>query len=749
MVGIYLSNDSNMKEFLRVVEPYTIEFCILTSLSNISEYEYVITDSLNIQSSNVLALGRELETLDDIIIKLRVNSIDSYKIDSFNDNLNELKESCKNYVDYLKSNSEEDIDCLLSDIEATIEIPDDLGVEYIPKPKTIQIIDRLYSDDNFKFKIISARLPYPEEFNSSENIKDVISDEIDNDEINNDEINSELKEDSLDLNIEEETCDIIEECPEETCNIIEEYLEDVIDNSNKINIEDELDKDINECTKDTDDESNDGEYNNTTNNFNNSSEIIDTDFIEMFDSSENAEEDTVIDSDLLNCVSQNIIHKDELVTTSIENSDLVITGDTVSKHEEYGNIDVSSKEYVNIILGTKRDADREVIELNQETLDNNFTPDVSESEMFVDEESSAIESPKDNSILMKNKYNSTRDIEEIGYTCIDDICNHVLSKFSYSMLNTNANKPKFNWLLTRFKEWNYTKVVNSVKSMRGGFKSRRGSSSKNHLIISLGKGVGGSTFAVNLATALIKERQAEHMLNVNSLYKIDKGDCLLIDMDFDNASLSNSFMLNENIQSNLMRIFTDGDICSTSENNILGDLPKITQNNVPMIPTTSLYTLTEENKKIVLNNNWSVVMTAINEQYSTAVYDCGSVPDYIGLTDSEYQLNLSDFIKPLCNMRSDAFIWLCFDMSNSVNFNKSLDLLLKLDECFINNNYPELSGVIVPIKATVFGVAELENRLKNIRNRFKICNPLESITELTSGFIGYNKTIEDYCLNLI
>src|SRR5574344_223488 len=102
MVGIYLSNDSNMKEFLRVVEPYTIEFCILTSLSNISEYEYVITDSLNIQSSNVLALGRELETLDDIIIKLRVNSIDSYKIDSFNDNLNELKESCKNYVDYLK-----------------------------------------------------------------------------------------------------------------------------------------------------------------------------------------------------------------------------------------------------------------------------------------------------------------------------------------------------------------------------------------------------------------------------------------------------------------------------------------------------------------------------------------------------------------------------------------------------------------------------------------------------------------------
>lgn len=722
MVGVYIKDSCNMKRFLDVIKDYDLEFCIVANRpDNTNEYDSVVTDDLSYIGPKILAVGRELETIDDILFRFKLNKIENYKLDSYNSNLTNLKEAFSNYVKNIEK-SENDIDYILSDYSCY---------------DIVESESAKHSNVSLRFKniktVTKSELP-----NDITNYKSVMRNSI----IENIKLNENDMDSNCSLNVIQALFNKENEmlAPEIEETIVPEIQEEVFTFNDSDNVSQLLDvsenktiesinvvKDLEISTQHT------GVFDDN---------MLDSTVIEMLSETESST-GCYVKNEL--SLTENPFGSLSLYNIDLNNPSLVISDGKISKIDTAGNIDCTFDEYANIIQGRNRDADREVLELASEP-DDISVPELSEDNSFIDE-TLCIESVTDTSIVDKN-YNKPdeNEYDESRNFTREEFCRKVLQKFCYKIVNTNNSPKKFSWLLSEFKDWNYTKVISNVTPVRG-FKSRRSSVSKNHIVISLGAGSGGTTFAVNLASVLMKERLAEQELNKNSILRGNKKPCILVDMDFNEASLSNNYGLLSNIDGNLLSIFTNSTIDVDKGNSILSHSSVITQSNVPVVPVTPMYTITEKNKKVILENNWNSVMTAINEMYLTAVYDYGSVPEINGLSENEYKKDLQDFTKLLCDMRTDSYIYLCFNMSSNIEFKKSLDLLYKLRDTLDNYYNIQLNAVVVPIMADMFSTANLETRLN--RNEFKILKPLQKIESLSNGFVGYDESIEEYCKSII
>lgn len=388
-------------------------------------------------------------------------------------------------------------------------------------------------------------------------------------------------------------------------------------------------------------------------------------------------------------------------------SDLIVTDDeTVNPTNTVLvlNKNITSLNDLQYYLTEVEPETEEVVELDifENVIHTAFTNPILQYEEFDEEEDSVV--------VQRVNTNYT-----LPYRNYKDLIYHVLDKMTFSFKG-GFKDPPFNWMMEKFEDWTYTTLYTGTNTV---LTSKRSNSASvpHYTVLSSYAGIGGSTFALNLASVLQDMYKATAEVNKFSIYSERRHHSLFVDLDFQQASVSRMFHLDQIKDKNLYSLYCGYDLSDSSSKNLLGDLPEITENFIPVIPISPSYSLSEQNRQTVLRTDFSVLKEALSQQCSSVVYDCGAIPNF----SEDNKKGFLEFIKPIVDLRKTNFI-LLVDTSSNLAIQESISYLKQLYEYIADeSSYSYLSGIIIPVKGNPKNIYMLDNLLvSNGINNFKV-----------------------------
>lgn len=303
----------------------------------------------------------------------------------------------------------------------------------------------------------------------------------------------------------------------------------------------------------------------------------------------------------------------------------------------------------------------------------------------------------------------------LPYRNYKDLVYHVLDKMTFSFKG-GFKDPPFNWMTEKFSDWTHTTLQSGNNTV---LTSKRSNSASvpHYTVLSSYEGIGGSTFALNLASILQESYRATAEVNKFTIYAERRYHSLFVDLDFQKASVSKLFHIDQIKEKNLYSLYCGYDLSDSSSKNLLRDLPEITEKFIPVIPVSPGYSLSEQNRQTVLRTDFSILKEALSTQCSSVVYDCGAIPNF----KEDDHKGFLEFIKPIVDLRKTNFI-LLVDTSSNLAIQESIAYLKQLYEYISDeSSYSYLSGIIIPVKGNPKNIYMLDNLLvSNGINNFKV-----------------------------